>query len=47
MGLPGMLGAEPRATEAASSLYVSVFNASIALDSFSAGLVVDALGPHG
>lgn len=38
-----ILNAEPRATEAASSLYVSVFNLSIALGALLGGLVVQSL----
>jgi len=40
-----MLNAAPTATEAASSLYVSTFNLSIALGAFAGGLAVDAAGP--
>ncbi|WP_221762641.1 hypothetical protein [Nonomuraea sp. WAC 01424] len=40
-----ILDAAPTATEAASSLYVSAFNLSIALGAFAGGLAVDAPGP--
>ncbi|MEV4305699.1 MFS transporter [Nonomuraea sp. NPDC049624] len=40
-----MLNAAPTATEAASSLYVSTFNLSIALGAFAGGLAVDTAGP--
>ncbi|MEV4397159.1 MFS transporter [Nonomuraea sp. NPDC049607] len=40
-----ILNAAPTATEAASSLYVSTFNLSIALGAFAGGLAVDAAGP--
>ncbi|MBX6382187.1 MAG: MFS transporter [Microbispora sp.] len=40
-----ILNAAPTATEAASSLYVSMFNLSIALGALGGGLLVDAAGP--
>ncbi|GGO14737.1 MFS transporter [Microbispora rosea subsp. aerata] len=40
-----VLNAAPAATEAASSLYVSMFNLSIALGALGGGLLVDAAGP--
>ncbi|MCF3168466.1 MFS transporter [Streptomyces californicus] len=39
-----ILDAAPNATEAASSLYVSAFNLSIALGALVGGLTVDSLG---